>query len=100
MSRRSTFAKLVPVIFALITVIAAFFAIRSQVGVGSSNVPVALGVIFLLLVLLMALNSAARKSRLAGDADCLSVKISNNAIGGATLFFIIAALGTLAVRGL
>ena len=100
MKRSSLFSKLVPIVFALITVIAGFFAVRSTSGVANSNVPVLLGVIFFLLVIVMGFNAVARKSRLSGDTDCLSARISTNAIGGITLFLIIAGMGTLALRGM
>lgn len=100
MSRDSLFSKLVPIAFALIVVVTGFFAIRSASGMSGSPVPVLLGIIFSLLVLVMAFNSLAKKSRLSGDTNSLSVKISANAIGGATLFLIVAGMGAIAVNGM
>jgi hypothetical protein len=61
---------------------------------------VVLGIIFFLLVVIMGFNAFARKSRAAGDSESLAARISTNAIGGMTLFLIVAGMGVIAVRGM
>lgn len=100
MSRNSWLSSLISVLFALITVVAGFFVVQSTAGLKGSAVPLIFAGLFILLVLVMSLNTMARRSRLAGDVNAISAKISANAIGGITLFLIVVSLGTIAIRGM
>ena len=100
MKKSSLFSKLVPIAFALLSVIVAFVMINLAADGPNDNVPVVLGIIFFLLVVIMGFNAFARKSRITGDTDSLAARISTNAIGGMTLFLIVAGMGVIAVRGM
>ncbi len=100
MSRNSWLSSLIPLLFALITVVAGFLVLQSTAGLKGSTVPLIFAGLFILLVLVMSLNSMARRSRKLGDVNAISARISTNAIGGITLFLIIVSLGTIAIRGM
>lgn len=100
MSRKSLFSSLIPLLFALISVVAGFLVLQSVAGLKGSAVPLIFVGLFILLVLFMTFNNMARRSRMSGDTNAISAKISTNAIGGVTLFLIILSLGTIAVRGM
>jgi len=100
MKKGTLFTKLVPIAFALLSVIVAFVMISLASDGPNDNVPVVLGIIFFLLVVIMGFNAFARKSRAAGDSESLAARISTNAIGCMTLFLIVAGMGVIAVRGM
>lgn len=100
MSRNSWLSSLIPLLFALISVVAGFLILQSAAGIKGSSVPLIFAGLFILLVLVMSVNAMARRHRMSGNTHAISARISTNAIGGITLFLIILSLGTIAIRGM